>query len=888
MDRTKFSLLLLEPGEIFFEDLSVVLCSSNELKPKLKLLADSTHMGRLKICSKSLVYEPKDFVKPIIKIPLKDCTTIEQLQVDDRERLTSNTNANIISIDCNQYVEMLEGNILAPYVFKNARKKFIFCLNYGHIEDCLRRIGQLHRASTLTAAEQNQMINTIENFRQLKATFDPLWLQDLYEKVILETTANKITPLVVNPGIVLLSTTTLYFQSFNRIEPNQILRINLSEIKSITKRRFLLQHVSVELQFSKNNSVTHLYLVFQTTQIRDTFVQCLLNQPVLKLDESDQERMTLQWQNGVLSNYEYILYLNSLADRTFNDLTQYPVFPWVVQDYHSNYLDLNDPAVYRDLSKPIGALNPDRLEKLKDRYSEMPPPKFLYGSHYSTPGFVLFYLVRKYPHYMLCLQNGRFDHPDRMFNSMQDVWRNVLTNMSDFKELVPEFYDTDGEGDFLCNKFGINFGYRHDGIKVNDVALPPWASDSKSFVSQMREALESDYVSSNLHNWIDLIFGYKQTGVAAEKNDNVFFYLCYEGAVDLETISDWNKRYALEVQIMEFGQIPKQIFQAPHPQKNSTPINVPKSLPYISRPGKITLEGLRISHTVTSHKDSIHAVTLDSEMTRAISAGKDGVLKIHSIVTGKQERSIALSAISLSSVLLLPSTVVAGSWDSTIIAYDIECGRVIDNCMGHEDAVSCILWGHKKNILVSGSWDCFVRVWQSRPVPPYEPIRPATALIKQLEHEAKVIAIDIDSENVRLVSGTEEGEVLMWSLETFSLSLSFSGHLSCVNAVKFSPDGTKLVTCSDDKSFKVFDTTTGMQLFNKTLNEELKCLAWDGYCLILGGFAGNLYIWDLINVALIETIAAHDGAVLCLALSENRSVILSGGEDHKLKIWKAT
>lgn len=46
----------------------------------------------------------------------------------------------------------------------------------------------------------------------------------------------------------------------------------------------------------------------------------------------------------------------------------------------------------------------------------MNSPKFLYGSHYSTPGFVLFYLVRKYPQYMLCLQNGRYDHPDRMFN----------------------------------------------------------------------------------------------------------------------------------------------------------------------------------------------------------------------------------------------------------------------------------------------------------------------------------------------------------------------------------------------------------------------------------------------------------------------------------------
>lgn len=47
----------------------------------------------------------------------------------------------------------------------------------------------------------------------------------------------------------------------------------------------------------------------------------------------------------------------------------------------------------------------------------------------------------------------------------------------------------------------------------------------------------------------------------------VFYYLCYEGAVDLNDIRDWNQRHALEVQIMEFGQIPKQIFEKPHPPK---------------------------------------------------------------------------------------------------------------------------------------------------------------------------------------------------------------------------------------------------------------------------------------------------------------------------------
>lgn len=130
----------------------------------------------------------------------------------------------------------------------------------------------------------------------------------------------------------------------------------------------------------------------------------------------------------------------SLADRTFQDLTQYPVFPWVVSDYTSNELDLNDKNSYRDLTKPIGALNAERLERLKERSNEMGDPKFLYGSHYSAPGLVLFYLVRKFPKLMLCLQNGRFDHPDRMFNKVDDAFKNCLGNMSDFKVKFNFFY----------------------------------------------------------------------------------------------------------------------------------------------------------------------------------------------------------------------------------------------------------------------------------------------------------------------------------------------------------------------------------------------------------------------------------------------------------------
>ncbi len=128
------------------------------------------------------------------------------------------------------------------------------------------------------------------------------------------------------------------------------------------------------------------------------------------------EHVMEQWQKKEITNYEYLLFLNEAADRTFSDLTQfslliilfnlnrYPVFPWIIQDYTSPSIDLNNPKVYRDLSKPIGALNPEKLEKSRERYRIMPDPKFMYGTHYSAPGYVIGYLVRKHPQYMLKFQ----------------------------------------------------------------------------------------------------------------------------------------------------------------------------------------------------------------------------------------------------------------------------------------------------------------------------------------------------------------------------------------------------------------------------------------------------------------------------------------------------
>ena len=162
--------------------------------------------------------------------------------------------------------------------------------------------------------------------------------------------------------------------------------------------------------------------------------------------------------------------------------------------------------------------------------------QFHYGSHYSSLGSVLFFLIRMRPFtdYALDLQGGHFDHADRIFTSIHRTYTNITTSMPDVKELLPEFYYNPH---FLDNHNQLTLGQRQNGTLVSEVDLPPWANgSSQTFVEVMRAALESEYVSANLHHWIDLVFGYKQQGAAAVEATNVFFYLTYEGSVDLDAI----------------------------------------------------------------------------------------------------------------------------------------------------------------------------------------------------------------------------------------------------------------------------------------------------------------------------------------------------------------
>jgi factor associated with neutral sphingomyelinase activation len=105
---------------------------------------------------------------------------------------------------------------------------------------------------------------------------------------------------------------------------------------------------------------------------------------------------------------------------------------------------LNSKTYYRDLSKPVGALNRNRMilirknfeKQQKDKCQKYPAHHF--NSFYSTPGYIIFYYTRAIPELILKLQNGPFGPSERIFKSLESLWLTMQTTGCNLTELIPE------------------------------------------------------------------------------------------------------------------------------------------------------------------------------------------------------------------------------------------------------------------------------------------------------------------------------------------------------------------------------------------------------------------------------------------------------------------
>lgn len=655
------------------------------------------------------------------------------------------------------------------------------------------------------------------------------------------------------------------------------------------------------------------------------------------------ERARELWRRREMSNFEYLMRLNTLAGRSFNDLMQYPVFPWVLADYTSERLDMAAAGTFRDLSRPVGALDEKRFQTFMERFenfSDPDIPSFLYGSHYSTAGIVLFFLMRMEPFTTLSLnlQGGKFDHADRLFHSVETAFRNCLTHTSDVKELVPEFFC---QPEFLLNSNGYYLGVKQEGGHIGDVVLPPWAKGSpEEFVRLNREALESEYVSEHLHEWVDLIFGHKQRGSSAVEAGNVFYYLTYEGAIDLDRLEDPVERASVEDQIANFGQTPCQLFRKPHPRRGSP---VPVTRPLYYAPASITLTSklppsaapLPAYAAARAGSDPAAVVFVGVHEGRAIALTKAQMLAVRSWITPYSQTASSFTfaqsqdpffgfgetaftrkvgspfsrsadvhqgCFSTLPAAASPLLLTCGHWDNCFQCFSLADGRLLRTIRQHNDVVTCIAVSSDGSTVVTGSRDTTLMVWKTQVTagerrrgglgmysdrnPKSETVVLPTPAAVLCGHGDAVTAVAVCAELDLVVSGSKDGTLILHTLRDwrYMRSASHPGG-GAIDRLVVSPNGLVAVYSHDDIMIHVA-SINAKWLASAEANGRLSslCVSACGDYLVTGGERGQIVVRMFHS---LEAVRHYDGVgvpITSLAVTAE-DCFLAGLQDGSLLVY---
>ena len=353
-------------------------------------------------------------------------------------------------------------------------------------------------------------------------------------------------------------------------DKEKIILIYNKEIKEVILRRFCFKYIGYEI-FLKDGS-SYLFNFFNTNNANDFYNGISgKNKDFLIINDSinyfEKKEYKLKYKKGEINNFQYLLLINKFSTRTYNNNSQYLIFPLIYMNFQEN--------IERNLSKAI-CLNKDESEVELNKYiMNYEIMKCHFNNHYSTSAYILYYLVRLIPFTYLLIefQSGKFDVPERIFSTYNNLSTALLTS-SENRELIPEFYHN--------YEFSLNLNYNFIGKMQNSNILINNFNSNKfknsvEFIINHRKSLDS----MNIVPWINNIFGFNQINNSKEIM-NIFPLYSYEQYNDFdkdiqkikENIKDKNNFYELlyrevrmKLAILDLGISPIQLFKSSHPER---------------------------------------------------------------------------------------------------------------------------------------------------------------------------------------------------------------------------------------------------------------------------------------------------------------------------------
>jgi WD40 repeat protein len=222
-----------------------------------------------------------------------------------------------------------------------------------------------------------------------------------------------------------------------------------------------------------------------------------------------------------------------------------------------------------------------------------------------------------------------------------------------------------------------------------------------------------------------------------------------------------------------------------------------------------------------------------------------------------------------------------GSKDGRVKMWDVATYEMLLDVPACQVAINDLAVSPDGTYVVTVAEDGYAKVWDALT---------AELLVAIPAHKGAANCVAISPDSLFFYTGGEDGYVRTWSVEEdYAQTQEYFAHYYGVNDIIVNASGGYVFSCGGDGYVKVFNTSTALEesailAFDKG---EALCLRLNNLeaCLATGGSNGEIRVFDASTGSLAKTIRAHAGKVRHLAFLEDDSMLVSGGEDGKIKLW---
>ncbi|KAJ3126447.1 POC1 centriolar protein A [Nowakowskiella sp. JEL0407] len=203
----------------------------------------------------------------------------------------------------------------------------------------------------------------------------------------------------------------------------------------------------------------------------------------------------------------------------------------------------------------------------------------------------------------------------------------------------------------------------------------------------------------------------------------------------------------------------------------------------------------------------------------------------------------------------------------------------ISTCTGHSHWVNAVAINSDGNMIVSGSNDCTVKLWN---------VSTGKEVRTLIGHTGPVNDVAIDSERNIVVSGSSDNTIKIWNLITGKELRMLTGHRDLVNAVVFSNERNLIVSGSNDFTVKIWNCSTGENvktLIGHTYWVTSVAISNGGDFVVSGSSDFTVRLWNASSGNLVKTFIGHSDSVNAVAISKMGNSIVSGSDDESVKMW---